>query len=65
MSSILAEPKRGGGGGGIAGSQPMSTAKINFGDLTPYLAYDLKSLLPGLDPGIYLKQLYDYSLFNY
>jgi hypothetical protein len=34
----------GGGGGGVARSQPMSTtaygAKINFGDLTPYLTYD-------------------------
>jgi hypothetical protein len=36
------------GGGGVAGSQPMSTAvhrtvtgaQINFGDLTPYLTYD-------------------------
>ncbi len=36
---------RGKGGGGVAGSQPMSTAvqyngaQINFGDLTPYLIY--------------------------
>jgi hypothetical protein len=34
----------GGGGGGVAGPQPMSTAvhmepKKNFGDLTPYLTY--------------------------
>jgi hypothetical protein len=35
-----------GRGGGVAGSQPMSTvvhmdgAQINFGDLTPYLTYD-------------------------
>ncbi len=34
-----------GGGGGVAGYQPMSTAacvhgaQINFGDLTPYLTY--------------------------
>jgi hypothetical protein len=31
------------GGGGVAGSQPMSTtvpgAQINFEDLTPYLTY--------------------------
>jgi hypothetical protein len=32
------------GEGGVAGSQPMNTAvhmeaKINFGDLTPYLIY--------------------------
>jgi hypothetical protein len=32
------------GGGGVSGSQPMSTqlntgAQINFGDLTPYLTY--------------------------
>jgi hypothetical protein len=40
------EPKHGVGGGGVvAGSQPMSTvqlytgAKVNFGDLTPYLTY--------------------------
>ncbi len=36
-----------GGGGGVAGSQPMSTAvhlepKINFGNLTSYLTYDSK-----------------------
>jgi hypothetical protein len=35
------------GGGEVAGSQPMSTAvytgaQINFGDLSPYLTYDLK-----------------------
>ncbi len=51
-----------GGGGGVAGSQPMSTAvhitwhgaQINFGDLPPYLTYDsegafykpLKSIKP-------------------
>jgi hypothetical protein len=55
MSSIVAdqycalvyEPKCGGRGGGVAGSQPMSTAvhrsPTNFGDLTPYLTYGIKS----------------------
>ncbi len=41
-SALVYEPKC--GGGGVVGSQPMSTAvhmelKINFGDLTPYLIY--------------------------
>jgi hypothetical protein len=48
ISSVLAdrinEPKCGGRGGGIARSQPMSTAvhmeTNNFGELTPYLTYD-------------------------
>ncbi len=36
--------------GGVAGSQPMSTAvhtvtKINFGDLTPYLTYAFRVAL--------------------
>jgi hypothetical protein len=32
------------GGGGVAGYQPMSTAEgqINFGDLTPYLTYNVQ-----------------------
>jgi len=40
------------GRGGVAGSQPMSTAvhmergaQINFGDLPPYLTYALTSVL--------------------
>jgi hypothetical protein len=39
-----------GGGGGAAGSQPLSTAlhmhgaQINFGDLTPYLTYGRNSI---------------------
>jgi hypothetical protein len=43
-SAFVYEPK-GGGRGGVAGSQPMSTvqlytgAQINFGDLTPHLTY--------------------------
>jgi hypothetical protein len=50
MSSILADQQRphnkspNAGGGGVAGSQPMSTAwahgaQIKFIDLTPYLTY--------------------------
>ncbi len=46
-SALFYEPKCGGmgvRGGGVAGSQPMSTAvhlgPKNFGDLTPYLTYD-------------------------
>ena len=41
MSSVLADQVRG-GGGGVAGSHPMSThgAQINFGYPTPYLPYD-------------------------
>jgi hypothetical protein len=40
-----------GDGGGVAGSQPMSAAKlhtgdqINFGDLTQYLTYDKNSVI--------------------
>jgi hypothetical protein len=43
-SSLVYEPKCGGGGGWVAGSQPLSTAvlrtgaQINFVDLTPYLS---------------------------
>ncbi len=47
-----------GGEGGVAGSQPLSTAlhsspKINFGDLTPYLTCDngKAKLLPGFGRG--------------
>ncbi len=46
-SALEYEPKCG-GGGRVAGSQPMSTAvhsahgvQINFGDLTPYLTYGI------------------------
>ncbi len=42
------------GGGGVAGSQPMSTANgtqiINFGDLTPYLTYALDLRTSGSVP---------------
>jgi hypothetical protein len=45
--SCVYEPKIRGGGGVVAGSQPMSTAvhrsPINFGDLTPYLTYGCDS----------------------
>jgi hypothetical protein len=51
-SSLLYESKCG-GGGRIAGSQPMSTAvhnalgaQINFGDLPPYLTFACTCLLP-------------------
>ncbi len=43
MSSIFADHSasymspNAGGGGEMGGSQPMSTALINFGGLTPYL----------------------------
>ncbi len=49
-SALVYEPKCG-GRGVVAGSQPMSTAvyitrhdgaQINFGDLPPYLTYDVK-----------------------
>jgi hypothetical protein len=40
---VYTSPKA--GEGGVAGSQPMSTAvgaQINFGDLTPYLTYGMQ-----------------------
>jgi hypothetical protein len=47
-SAFVYEPKCGGRGGSCGGSQPMSTgAKINFGDLTPYLTYAQDA--PGVD----------------
>jgi hypothetical protein len=45
MAPTYSSPNAGGlgGGGGVAGSQPMSTAvhrsPNSFGDLTPYLTY--------------------------
>jgi hypothetical protein len=50
-SVLVYEPKCG-GGVGVAGSQPMSTAvlytvaQINFGDLTPYLTHVSKYCMP-------------------
>jgi hypothetical protein len=50
-SALVYEPKCGGREGvAVAGSHPMSTtvyitrhgAQINFGDLPPYLTYDVK-----------------------
>jgi hypothetical protein len=43
-SALVYEPKWGGGGRGVAGSQPMSAAvhmepEKNFGDITSYLTY--------------------------
>ncbi len=52
MAPSCMSPNAGGwGGGGVAGSEPMSTAvyitwrrvRINFGDLPPYLAYGSKN----------------------
>jgi hypothetical protein len=51
-SALVCEPKCGGGGFAVAGSQPMSTcrcahgAQINFGD-PPYLTY------AGMEPGMF------------
>ncbi len=46
IASSYMSPNAGGGGSSVlggelrlAGSQPKSTAQINFGDLTPYLTY--------------------------
>jgi hypothetical protein len=50
-SALVCEPNCGGGGGAVAGSQLSANeysfthgAQINFGDLTPYLAYGFKRL---------------------
>ncbi len=52
--ALVYEPKCG-GTGGIAGTQPMSTAvhrspytHINLGDLSPYLQYPMRLLLPSV-----------------
>ncbi len=44
-SALQYKPKRG-GGGGVAGSQPMRGAQINIGDLNPYLTYACSNWFP-------------------
>ncbi len=57
-SALLYEPNCGGGGGG-AGSQPMSTncahgAQINFEDLTPYWTYGANKKMSFNDSWMYI-----------